>query len=153
MTIYLVRHGKAGVRSRWQGDDDLRPLSKVGRRQADAIAAALAHAGITRVVSSPYVRCRQTVAPLGELLRLPVDLSDALGEHATLAESLRLLEKVLDEDAVLCTHGDVLGNLLDHLATTGVPFDDDRLEKAATWVLDVADGAVVGARYVPPPAG
>ena len=35
-TILLVRHGKAGSRSQWDGDDDERPLSSSGREQADA---------------------------------------------------------------------------------------------------------------------
>ena len=68
MTIHLVRHARAGSRSRWKGDDSLRPLSKVGRTQADGIAKRLANEPVDLIVSSPYLRCVDTVAPLVERL-------------------------------------------------------------------------------------
>jgi hypothetical protein len=74
-----------------------------------------------------------------------------LAEGAPLADSLRLLEKCADVCTVLCTHGDVLGNLLMHYVHLGVDLGDDRIEKASVWVLDLVDGDVRGARYVPPP--
>ena len=151
MTVYLVRHAKAGRRKAWPGDG-LRPLSKAGRTQARALAKALADAGITRIVSSPFVRCRETVEPLAQRIGLDVALEDALAEGASLTDALRLVEKLSDENVALCSHGDVLGELLHHYARAGVDLDDDRLEKASVWVLDTADGVVRGARYLPPPA-
>ncbi len=151
MSIYLVRHAKAGSRRGWQADDDLRPLSPIGQRQATRIADALADVGAKRIVSSPFVRCRQTLDPLAQRLRLPLELSDALAEGASLTDTLRLLEKVTAETAVLCTHGDVADNVIHHLAHMGVTIDDDRLEKGSTWVLDTRDGEIVGARYLPAP--
>jgi phosphohistidine phosphatase SixA len=151
MTIYLVRHAKAGSRRDWSGDDDLRPLSPVGHRQAERIADALAEVGVKRIISSPFVRCRQTLDPLAHRLRLPLELSDALAEGAPLTDTLRLFEKVSGETAVLCTHGDVVGNVINHLASTGGPIDDDRLEKGSIWMLDTRDGEIVGARYLPAP--
>ena len=151
MTLFLVRHAKAGSRKAWSGDDQLRPLSKRGRRQARAVAKALAGEGITRIVSSPFVRCRETVEPLAERVDVLVELSDVLAEGAPLADSLRLVEKIAGDTAVLCSHGDVLGNLLNHFASTGVALDDHRLEKGSVWVLDVIDGEVRAAHYVPTP--
>ena len=40
MKLFIVRHVKAGDRSRWDGPDHDRPISKTGRRQADALARA-----------------------------------------------------------------------------------------------------------------
>jgi phosphohistidine phosphatase SixA len=151
VTVYLVRHGKAGSRSSWKKSDDLRPLTKAGRRQAEAIAELLSGEAIQRVLSSPYVRCRQSVEPLAERLRLPVDLADALEEGAPLSEVLALLDKVGDDDAVLCTHGDVVGALLEHCERHGVDVDTRLLAKGSVWVLEVEAGAVVAARYMPPP--
>jgi 8-oxo-dGTP diphosphatase len=152
VTLYLVRHGKAGSRSGWSEPDDLRPLTKAGRRQADALADLLADKDLERIVSSPYVRCRQTVEPLAERIRLPVDLSDALEEGAPLAEVLVLLDKVGDDDAVLCTHGDVVGELLQHCVRHGVRVDTGLLAKGSTWVMETEAGAIVSAEYLPPPA-
>ena len=55
------------------------------------------------------------------------------------------------ETAVLCTHGDVVGNVIEHLQKTGVPVDDDRLEKGSIWELEIRDGEIAGAHYRPPP--
>lgn len=151
MTIYVVRHAKAGSRSGWDGPDDQRPLSKPGRRQADALADELAEAEPSRIISSPYVRCRQTVDPLAARLRLPVELSDALAEGAPLSDTRALLSKVGDETAVLATHGDVIGWLLDDLARSGVVLGDDQLEKGSTWILELEAGVVATAEYRPPP--
>lgn len=152
MTVYLVRHAKAGSRSKWKDPDEERPLSTNGRRQADAIARWLADAGVTRVVTSPFVRCRQTVEPLAQRLGVTIDDADSLAEGAPLVEALRLVEKVSDEDAVLCTHGDVMGALVDHAARVGADVQGEGLEKGATWVLELDAGAIISATYVPPPA-
>lgn len=151
MTVYLVRHAKAGNREKWTGPDDLRPLSKAGRRQARALADELADAGITRIVSSPHLRCRQTVEPLAGRCGVAIESSDALAEGAPLHESLAVLDKVVGENAVLCTHGDVVAGLLWHFERHGAHVPDGRVEKASTWALETEAGAVVAAHYRPPP--
>lgn len=155
MTVYLLRHARAGRRSAWTGEDDLRPLTKVGRGQAAAILDQLGNAPITRIVSSPYVRCRQSVEPLAQRLRLPVDLADGLAEGADLPSALRVLEKVTDETTVLCTHGDVIALLLGHLRREGVDLGKRRgaplMEKGSTWELTTKRGRVTAATYHPPP--
>ena len=154
MTTYLVRHAKAGVRSKWSGPDHLRPLSKIGRRQAAGLVRQLRDLSrdhpITRIVSSPYVRCAETVEPLARKLKLDVEPSDALTEGARLADALRLVEKCADRNAVLCMHGDVLPELLNHYATTGIPLPHDRVEKGSTWALDWSDGNVEAIHYYAP---
>jgi 8-oxo-dGTP diphosphatase len=151
MTVHLVRHARAGSRSRWKGDDALRPLSKVGRAQAAAITEILARQSVELIVSSPYVRCIETVDPLSDRTGIPVEISDALAEGARLSQSLRLFEKVQDRDVVLCTHGDVMQDLLDHFGRHGVKLRDHRMEKGSIWVFDVGTKGVEKARYVPPP--
>lgn len=108
-------------------------------------------------MSSPYVRCRETVAPIAERLGLPVEDADALCEGAPLSEALRLLEKLTDKPTVLCSHGDVIGELLHHFAGQHVRLDagDDaapselRFPKGSTWVLDVEEGQIVRGHYLP----
>jgi 8-oxo-dGTP diphosphatase len=156
VTLIVVRHAKAGVRRRWTGPDELRPLSKLGRRQAkgliDTIVAAKGRGRLEHLVASPFVRCRQTLEPLANQLALPVELSDALAEGASLADALRLAEKFGDEHAVLCTHGDVLGELLEYYASTGIKVPDTRLEKGSVWALKLREGQVRAIRYFPAPA-
>ena len=106
MSVVLLRHASAGDRDTWDGDDRLRPLDKRGRRRAEALRDRLLAAGVTRVLSSPYLRCVQTVEPLG----LEIELDDRLAEGAPRRATLELLGEV--DDAVACTHGDVIENVL-----------------------------------------
>jgi 8-oxo-dGTP diphosphatase len=149
-TLYLVRHGKAGNRDKWKAPDHLRPISKRGRRQAESLVERLDGAPITRVLSSAYVRCRQTVEPLAASLGLQVETSDALAEGASLDDSAALVEKLAGETAALCTHGDVMGNLLAHFERQGVRIGEPLMQMGCAWVLDTEAGSVISARYDPP---
>lgn len=145
--VLLVRHGDAGDRGRWRGDDRLRPLSAEGRRQAQALVGQLAGYGVARVLSSAYVRCVQTVEPLAVARRLPLETSPALAEGATRDDVGALLAQVTGTAVVLCTHGDVAGEVLDAM---GLP--DGPCAKGSTWVLEPDGGRLVAARYLEPPA-
>jgi 8-oxo-dGTP diphosphatase len=156
VTILLVRHARAGRRDRWVGDDRLRPLSKKGRVQADALSPTLrelAAAPRLTLRSSPWVRCVQTLEPLASALGAEIQSDDALGEGMG-AKAVEVLGSWTREGpAALCTHGDVIESILAHLMESGVRLGG-RLQaaKGSVWVLGVTDGAIVSARYVPPPA-
>jgi 8-oxo-dGTP diphosphatase len=150
MDVFVVRHAKAGSRRRFEGDDRLRPLSRNGRAQANALVEQLLRSDTTRVLTSPYTRCIETVAPLAKKLGLDVEIDERLAEGADWSNALDLVEHAT-APLVLCSHGDVIGDLMHHLDRRGVPLDDDRIEKGSTWVLQVEEGEVVKARYLPPP--
>lgn len=146
--LLLVRHAEAGDRNLWDGDQDLRPLTELGRRQAEATGEALRPFAPTRILSSPAVRCVQTIAPLAEALGVEIEIVDELCEGRT-TEALALLDGT---PMALSSHGDVLPKLLAALAghldgidTTG------GLHKSAAWALDVdRSGKVVAGRYIRP---
>jgi 8-oxo-dGTP diphosphatase len=154
VTIYLVRHAKAGERGAWDGEDRLRPLSGRGHFQAAELVELLRDARFERVLSSPYVRCMETVVPLAVVRGLAIEPSDALAEGATLDDALALVNKHSGHGAVLCTHGDVLPMLLEHYARQGVDIGTTpQWPKGCTWVLETdATGEVRSAEYLPPPA-
>lgn len=106
MTVILLRHASAGKRDAWSGDDRLRPLDKRGRAQAVALRDVLRARGVQHVVSSPYVRCTQTVAPL----ELEIVLDERLAEGAPVEATVALLHEL--DGAVACTHGDVVEAVL-----------------------------------------
>jgi 8-oxo-dGTP diphosphatase len=88
--------------------DQLRPLDARGRLQAAAIVELLLPLGLSRVVSSPYVRCLETVEPLAAALEVPVEADDRLAEGAGLAAA----ELVRETGVVCCTHGDIVEAVL-----------------------------------------
>jgi 8-oxo-dGTP diphosphatase len=122
VSVILLRHASAGDRDDWEGDDMLRPLDKRGRKQAKKLRDELRARGVKRVVSSPYVRCMQTVAPLG----LEIVPDERLAEGASEDDTRKLLATL--DDAVACTHGDVVENVLGRSLKkgAGVVLDGDR---------------------------
>ncbi|MFM8388272.1 MAG: SixA phosphatase family protein, partial [Actinomycetota bacterium] len=112
--IYLVRHAKAGSRAAWGDDDVLRPLVDEGREQARLIASRLALLHPPRLVSSPFLRCRQTLEPLAEMTSLTVESVDALREGVDTDTALKIRETLAD-GSVACSHGDVIPAVLKRL--------------------------------------
>lgn len=150
--VYLVRHAKAGDRDAWTEADELRPLTKRGRRQAEALVRLLDGAPIGRIASSPHVRCVQTVRPLALDRQLPLELSEDLAEGTPIRRAMALLEGNGETSAVFCSHGDVVPALVLGLAEQGMTIDGDRdWKKGSVWVLERQDGRFVRAKYVAPP--
>ncbi|MBA2497269.1 MAG: histidine phosphatase family protein [Acidimicrobiia bacterium] len=155
MAVFLVRHAIAKHRHGWSGDDLLRPLTSRGRRQADGIADLLDGEPIGRVVSSPATRCRQTVAPVAERLGLEVGDAPELFEGEAPKHALGLVLELTAErgDSVLCTHGDLVPDLLDRLRHHGLVLDaDPAFAKGSTWHLAWDSDRFTIATYLPPPA-
>jgi 8-oxo-(d)GTP phosphatase len=149
--LYLVRHAKAGSRQQWDGDDDLRPLSVKGRRQAGGLAVSFADRPIAGVWSSPALRCVQTVEPLAAEHGLPVRTADWLVEGTpagiVVDQTLRL-----DGPAILCSHGDVIPAIVHAAAADGATLDGPMVwKKGSTWILERDAGFPSHARYEPPP--
>ena len=149
--IYLVRHAKAGERRTWTDDDDARPLSKHGWRQARAVSSRLAQKGASTIYSSPYVRCVQTVEPLAELIGTTITVEDRLAEERPFEPVLELLAEV-DAGAVLCSHGDVIPATIDALVRRGMEVQSSvDWRKATVWVLRRKNGRVTKGKVWPPP--
>ena len=134
-TIYLVRHAKAGERRLWDGEDIDRPLSKRGRRQSIAVAERLARKGVTALYSSAYVRCVQTLEPLGELIDREVQIEPRLSEDEPFEPVLDLLADV-ENGAVLCSHGDIIPATIQALHRRGMIVETPPdWGKSSIWVL------------------
>jgi phosphohistidine phosphatase SixA len=80
--VCLVRHAHAGDKHQWPGPDEDRPLSVPGHREAHGLLARLRHYPITRILTSPALRCVQTVEPLSRRRAVPIEVVDALGVDA-----------------------------------------------------------------------
>ena len=148
--VWAVRHADAGERSEWTQPDHLRPLNDRGWEQARGLVKSLRDAGVTRLMSSPYVRCMQTLEPLAEALGLPVEAVAELGEGHGLDGIEPLL--ISGESVVACTHGDVLDELLAELRNEGLAPASAKASKGSTWALRSRAGLIRAAEYTKPPA-
>lgn len=130
-----------------------RPLNSAGQAQARALAHVLEKFAPERLLSSPYTRCVQTLEPLAMLLGLEVEPVQELAEgHGY--EAFELLRSIAASDAAVCSHGDVIPEVLQTLVVED-ELDlgpNPRQAKGSTWVLESAGRRFISAAYLPAPA-
>jgi 8-oxo-dGTP diphosphatase len=149
--LLLVRHAHAGDKATWQGPDALRPLSSSGRDEAMGLVVRLRGCPVRRILSSPALRCLQTIEPLAGERGLPVECSAALDRNADADELLDLVRGPLPRGTVLCTHGESLSRLLPTLVAGGLNVSAPlQWPKGCTWLLEREDGRIARGRYLPP---
>jgi 8-oxo-dGTP diphosphatase len=153
MALYLVRHAVAVGRSSWDGDDVDRPLTGKGERQAKALVRLLGDTEARRIHSSPAVRCRATVQPLADALRLDVHELDLLAEGHRAGKAVELLAELGAKkgSSVVCTHGDLIPEILRRLVRDGMALESElHFAKGSTWELLADGGRIRSGRYHPP---
>ncbi|KZS61589.1 MAG: NUDIX hydrolase [Mycobacterium pseudokansasii] len=153
-TVLVVRHGTAGSKSRFSGDDTKRPLDKKGRAQAEALVGQLLAFGATTVYAADRLRCHQTVQPLAEELGVSIHNERALTEEAYAKNPKRGRHRVLRIAAqpgtpVICTQGRVIPDLIAWWCEReGVRPDRSRNHKGSTWVLSLSRGRLIAADHI-----
>ncbi|MGA7052567.1 MAG: NUDIX hydrolase [Mycobacterium sp.] len=153
-TVLVVRHGTAGRKSRFSGDDTKRPLDKRGRAQAEALVGQLLTFGATNVHAANRVRCQQTVEPLAEELGVPIQDEPALTEEAYAKSPKRARHRMLELAAqegtpVICSQGKVIPDLIAWWCERdGVRPDKSRNHKGSTWALSLSDGRLMAADHI-----
>ncbi|MDH3303438.1 MAG: histidine phosphatase family protein [Acidimicrobiia bacterium] len=156
MEVYLIRHAHAGART--VGSRDLyRTLSDDGSRQAAALVDFFSDRRVGAVYSSPATRCVQTVEPLAAALGLPVVEESSLWEDVSLAEVVGLIDSLVPEAGgaaiVLCSHGNLIPAVVEHLGENGAEVHGRGCERASIWMIRSVDGRWVEGRYFTPRSG
>jgi 8-oxo-dGTP diphosphatase len=153
-TVLVVRHGTAGRKSRFKGDDTKRPLDKRGLAQAEALVPQLLAFGATAVHAADRLRCQQTVEPLAEELGVTVQNEPTLTEESYAKSPKRGRHRMLqiaEEEGtpVVCTQGKVIPDLIEWWCDRdGVKPDKSRNHKGSTWVLSLSGGRLVAADHI-----
>lgn len=141
----LLRHADAGIRGESSVPDASRALTPLGWVQAQGVVGRLRRVAITRVFTSPALRCRQTVVPLARSLRVDIELRAELAIDADPHGLMEFLVAAETEAAVLCTHRETLDRLFALVAMTGKrsrPVDGAApMAKAAAWTFGPGDDA------------
>jgi ADP-ribose pyrophosphatase YjhB (NUDIX family)/phosphohistidine phosphatase SixA len=145
----LVRHAKAGKRSAYSGDDRLRPLDKIGRRQARDSVEVLRVFRPRAVVAADRIRCRQTMEPLAESLGVPVETDPAFADEAYLDDPHRTRDRLLayctGATTAICSQGTAIPLLVKALRAEAGPLPPSR--KGSLWTLSIHRGDVIAADY------
>jgi 8-oxo-(d)GTP phosphatase len=153
--LIVVRHASAGSKKHWDADDLDRPLDEAGSADAQAMAALLATfaPGPARVLSSPALRCVDTVRPYAALAAAGVEVNDALSKTTGPALRVPLIRDLVAsaKPVVVCAHRENVASIVTEACQAleaPVP-EDMALPKAGLWVLNVAAGTLTSAdRYV-----
>jgi broad specificity phosphatase PhoE len=135
-TILLIPHVDAGDRGAWPGVHDMRPLSDLGRHQAEALAQALANRSFSALYASPALRARQTLEPLAVATGLTLKTLPAIAEKQPSEDRPAMARRAWeafkqiaaehpDATVAAASHGDLIPALADYLASEhhagGVP--------------------------------
>jgi 8-oxo-dGTP pyrophosphatase MutT (NUDIX family) len=172
-TMLVVRHGTAGSKSRFKGEDSKRPLDRKGRAQAEALVGQLLAFGASEIYAADRLRCHQTVAPLAEELGVAIGNEPTLTEEAYAENPKRGRRRVMeiagvrDDPArdgdtaaaqwscggarvpVICTQGKVIPDLIGWWCERdGVRPDKSRNRKGSIWVLSFSAGRLVAADHI-----
>ena len=153
-TVLIVRHGTAGRKSRFSGDDTKRPLDKRGRAQAEALVPQLLAFGASDVYAADRLRCHQTVEPLAEELGVTVHNEPTLTEESYARSPKRARQRMLriaerEGTPVICTQGKVIPDLIAWWCERdGVRPDKARNHKGSTWVMSLSAGRLVAADHI-----
>lgn len=133
----LVRHAHAGDKRSWPHPDADRPLTGAGREEAAGLVRSLEGFAVVRLLSSRYVRCRETLAPLAAATGLAVEDAGVLEPDGDPAAVDRLLTDPAHEGWVCCTHGETLTALLGHWHAAGrlTRSSPPPTPKGSAWVV------------------
>lgn len=144
----LVRHGSAGERATWQGEDRERPLDALGDEQAEALVPLLSAYEIRRVLSADVLRCMETIGPYAHAAQLSVESEPLVSEAGYAEQPDRALERLLEilssgEASVVCSQGKTLPALVvaacEALGATPPP--DPSVRKGGMAVLHLRAGS------------
>lgn len=104
------------------------------------------------LISSPYLRCVQTLEPLSREHAVPVTTDNRLAEGVDIEPVLDLLNEAPDT-AVLCSHGDVIPMLIDALLRRGMILDSmvPGVKKGSWFSLERDGSEWVRASWNPAP--
>jgi phosphohistidine phosphatase len=92
MELYFLRHGLAGQHGDPKyKDDSLRPLTKEGQEKMQRAARGMQILGLTfdTILSSPYLRAKQTAEIVADAYSMKINLTDNLLPPASLKELLQ----------------------------------------------------------------
>lgn len=153
-TLAIARHGSAITRSRWAGVDAKRPLSRTGGVQALDLVDILSALGISRLLSSPWTRCRASLEPYAIVAGLGLVTAEELTEESVNRDpeaASQIVQRLIErpaEPVVVCGHRPALPAMLEPIREASssqiaraLPSEDPYLHTAELLVAHIAYSA------------
>ena len=105
MEIVLLRHAQA-VTASYHPEDPERPLTERGLGDAEILASILFGRLPSRIITSPALRCMQTVEPLARRMSITPVVEEAVAADSALGRSEEFAEALStgSKSLVLCSH-------------------------------------------------
>ncbi|QDB80391.1 NUDIX domain-containing protein [Georgenia sp. 311] len=120
--LLITRHARARKRTAWKGGESTRPLTSVGEAQARGLVPLFSAYGVDRVLSSPWRRCVDTVAPYAAAIGVEIEMHPEITEDAHKAKPKKARQLIREESrqrapgVAICTHRPVLPTMMDEVA-------------------------------------
>lgn len=154
--VLYVRHARAHDRKSWSGDDDLRPLDKKGRRQAEMLISELSPYQPTAIYSASPDRCVNTAAPIADELNLPVHIDALLGDDAWVEQpgkALLAFQSIVARGGtpIIVSQGLTIPSIIESYEPLFMDTDELKVKKSSVWVLSFVKGELIGADYLASP--
>jgi broad specificity phosphatase PhoE len=138
--IFLVRHAERADAGATPQTDP--PLSSTGQARAEKLAAMLADAGITSIVTTEFVRTQQTAEPLATKLRVTPETVAADNPTAVVA-TLKISHG--NEIVLVVGHSNTLPQILKAYGKADVAIADSEYDDL--FIIVPATGTVTRLRY------
>ena len=115
--LIVLRHAQATIRAEWKAEEAKRPLLPEGKQQATDLIPLLAAFGPKRLITSPWVRCRDTIAPYAQARKQKLIERHQLTELGHKKRPVRTQEVVSDllgtsKSGLICSHRPALPSIL-----------------------------------------
>jgi 8-oxo-dGTP diphosphatase len=121
--VIILRHAKATLRSDWKGEEAKRPLLPEGVTQAKRLVNLLGAYGPKELVTSPWKRCHDTIAPYAKKTKRTLvergQLTELSNKRRPLSTKKVVASLLGDSNSgLICTHRPALPSVLEPLANT-----------------------------------
>lgn len=153
-TLIILRHTKALERGDWDDDDSKRTLDERGFLQAEALIEHLQPYSLDEIYSSNYIRCVQTVTPLGQARDLKITEIPNLNEENFEADPERSISfanavKQDEKNILICSHNPVIPTMLRGILNTKLKNKDlIKLEPGDAWIVHRVRGEIVALDFL-----
>lgn len=153
-TLIIMRHTKALERGDWDDDDSKRKLDERGFLQAEALIEHLQPFSLDEIYSSNYIRCVQTVTPLGRVRELKITEIPNLNEENFEADPERSISfanavKQDEKNILICSHNPVIPTMLRGILNTKLKNKDlIKLEPGDAWIVHRVRGEIVALDFL-----